>query len=117
MTDLRDDLDRMIGAFDYLSLLADFKTRVGNVQKLTVPRCGSCKDWMKSKICPRERNVNGWNKGPHMNDTPCDQFQWKPSSLELIGRQIEDLVVFAEINDLPAPEHLRLAIELANKEP
>ena len=38
------------------------------------PKCGDCSFWMKSSECPQERNVNGWNKGPSMNGTPCEKF-------------------------------------------
>ncbi len=38
-------------------------------------KCGSCDKWMKSSQCPREQNVNGWNKGPSCNDLPCFQFE------------------------------------------
>ena len=40
-------------------------------------RCGDCDFWMKSSLCPEERNVNGWNKGPSMNGIPCSKFQEK----------------------------------------
>lgn len=37
-------------------------------------RCGDCSHWMKSRECPRERNVNGWNHGPSCEDLPCQLF-------------------------------------------
>lgn len=40
-------------------------------------RCGDCFFWMKSSLCPEERNVNGWNKGPSMSGIPCAKFQDK----------------------------------------
>lgn len=40
--------------------------------------CGDCDHWMKSSKCPREKNINGWNHGPSMNGTICDQFQERP---------------------------------------
>ena len=36
--------------------------------------CGSCYWWMKSRSCPREKNVNGWNRGPSMNDPACKEY-------------------------------------------
>lgn len=37
-------------------------------------RCGDCNKWMKSRECPREKNVNGRNRGPSCNDFKCSQF-------------------------------------------
>jgi hypothetical protein len=41
------------------------------IRKVT---CGDCSRWMKSRECPRERNVNGWNRGPSCEDVPCGIF-------------------------------------------
>lgn len=43
-------------------------------------RCGDCAKWMKSRECPRERNVKGMSRGPSCNDYPCDQFAAKSGS-------------------------------------
>jgi len=37
-------------------------------------RCGDCRKWMKSRECPRERNVNGRNQGPSGEAPTCNQF-------------------------------------------
>lgn len=42
--------------------------------------CGHCDKWMKSRVCPRERNVNGRNHGPSMKDPVCSQYVEKASS-------------------------------------
>lgn len=42
--------------------------------------CGCCDKWMKSRECPRERNVNGRNHGPSMKGRVCSQYVEKPSS-------------------------------------
>jgi hypothetical protein len=49
------------------------------------PRCGECTHWMKSKECPREVNVNGWNRGPNVNGTPCDSFNPTKRHLENVA--------------------------------
>ena len=38
--------------------------------------CGDCDNWMKSRLCPRERNINGRNHGPSMNElvSGCKSF-------------------------------------------
>lgn len=40
------------------------------------PRCGNCRLWM-TRACPAERNVNGRNRGPHMNGAACAVFAEK----------------------------------------
>lgn len=37
-------------------------------------KCGDCDHWMKSRQCPKEHNVNGYSRGPHMNHPTCRQF-------------------------------------------
>lgn len=46
--------------------------------------CGSCDKWMKSRECPREKNVNGMSRGPSCKSLTCGQFVWAASSLRLI---------------------------------
>jgi hypothetical protein len=40
-------------------------------------RCGDCTKWMKSRECPRERNVGGMSRGPSWEEYQCAAF--KPS--------------------------------------
>lgn len=44
-------------------------------------KCGQCNKWMKSNLCPKEKNVNGWNKGPGMDTFICKEFEIKPDDL------------------------------------
>ncbi len=44
-------------------------------------RCGGCYHWMKSRQCPKEKNVNGWNRGPSMNGPICNKFE--PTAIHL----------------------------------
>jgi hypothetical protein len=37
-------------------------------------RCGDCDKWMKSRLCPKEKNVNGRNHGPSCDTPKCGQF-------------------------------------------
>lgn len=37
-------------------------------------RCGDCDKWMKSRICPKEHNVNGYTRGPSCDGFICTQF-------------------------------------------
>lgn len=53
--------------------------------------CGGCTKWMKSRACPRERNVNGWNRGPSSRDRICGQFVETRSSAERRAANTEKL--------------------------
>lgn len=37
-------------------------------------KCGDCYFWMKSRDCPREKNINGQTCGPSMGAAACDKF-------------------------------------------
>jgi hypothetical protein len=41
----------------------------------SVPLCGSCDHWAKSRECPKEHNVKGISRGPSMNGMPCEKFK------------------------------------------
>jgi len=43
--------------------------------KKIIINCGNCNKWMKSRMCPREKNVNGRNKGPGRTSWPCKDFE------------------------------------------
>ena len=36
--------------------------------------CGDCYSWMKSRECPREKNVGGISRGPSCKEPICKQF-------------------------------------------
>lgn len=36
--------------------------------------CGDCDKWMKSRECPRERNVDGMSRGPSCGASICSAF-------------------------------------------
>jgi hypothetical protein len=56
--------------------------RLAELRRRAVPHCGDCTHWMKSKECPRETTVNGWQRGPSMNGTPCLIFDPTQDHLE-----------------------------------
>lgn len=71
----------MINASTRLEAIAEYKVRCVNLRNQK-GKCGTCFWWMKSDYCPREKNVNGRNKGPScealvMN---CPQFYLDPRS-------------------------------------
>ena len=63
-------------------------------------RCGSCYFWMKSRDCPRERNVDGMSRGPSVGSMKCDKFQMDPRSSLLLTQRREQLAAL-EAEDAP----------------
>ncbi len=80
------EVDKIFGAFDRISELAQRRDEVARLKQSCVKRCGWCDDWMKSSKCPREKNVGGMSRGPSMNDSPCSQFVAKPGYADAVKR-------------------------------
>lgn len=49
--------------------------------------CGNCFYWMKSRMCPRERNVKGMTRGPSCSGLPCKKFAREEHLERLIKEQ------------------------------
>jgi hypothetical protein len=64
------------------------------IRKVT---CGDCSRWMKSRECPRERNVNGWNRGPSCEDLPCGIFSESASSTKLRDERRSELTALRAV--------------------
>lgn len=114
MSDPRTDLDRFIEGMERTSLLAQLRDKVIEALGTFKPKCGNCQHWMKSSVCPRERNVNGRPHGPSMNERACDKFNVEQWVLDLQEKRIKEAVAFAEEHDLPIPDSLanaRAALE------
>ena len=61
--------------------------------------CGHCDFWMKSFLCPKERNVNGRNKGPSMSGITCNKFklvEWVKELKEKRNKEIKENPYFKE---------------------
>ncbi len=63
-------------------------------------RCGECYHWMHSGDCPREHNVNGYSRGPHMDECPCKQFVWQQTYKDLLEKRKMELAAL-EAGDTP----------------
>jgi hypothetical protein len=76
-----DIMDAMNKASARLQDVAEYKVRCVNLRN-EQGKCGTCFWWMKSSFCPREKNVNGRNKGPSRGDLVmgCPQFYLDPRS-------------------------------------
>ena len=60
----------------YASIQEDLRLReLERLRENSRRKCGGCFYWMKSRQCPKERNVNGWNRGPSMNGAICSKFE------------------------------------------
>ena len=84
------DLRNVFDAFMALSaeLHAEDRRRkeLAHLRENAMRKCGSCDKWMKSRECPREHNVNGRNRGPSWNGSPCGQFVSSSSHLEWVEK-------------------------------
>lgn len=79
MTDLRDVFDAAIDILGREARARHWLDQAAADERNARPKCGNCYWWMKSRDCPRERNVNGRNRGPSMNEAPCGKFREDPS--------------------------------------
>lgn len=50
------------------------REELATLKRQATPHCGDCYYWMKSRDCPRERNVNGMSRGPSSGGLPCVKF-------------------------------------------
>ena len=60
------------------------------MSKRFIKLCGNCNNWMKSRECSREKNINGYSRGPSMNESPC--LEYMPTSAILISILKRELV-------------------------
>lgn len=68
----------------YVSHEINRKHRIRELtQQVDSVRCGDCTKWMCSRLCPRERNIDGRNHGPSCNGEICDQFVEKDTYKKL----------------------------------
>ncbi len=97
------DIDNIISGLDRISKIAHLKDKVMEARFSARLRCGVCYFWMKSRDCPRERNVDGMSRGPSCEAPICGKFQQTNSSLEIIARKQQEANNFAARYDLPLP--------------
>ena len=102
--DLRAQFDRMIAAGNRASAILILRDKIKYAFEGGRRECGACQHWMKSRDCPMERNVNGYNRGPSMSDPACGKFARTASSISIQRGRIEDAIAFALEHDLPVPQ-------------
>lgn len=86
-----------------ISNQAQLRDLVAIVNNFTRRECGHCEHWMKSKQCPKEVNVNGWNKGPSMSEPPCAKYEVKQYVQREAAERQATANTFATTHNLPLP--------------
>lgn len=81
--------EKIFDAFHELSRISQKADEARRLRRAAERRCGGCVDWMKSRECPREKNVNGWSRGPSCNDNPCSKFTPNQSHLNAVAKYRE----------------------------
>ena len=89
--DLRDRFDHLIAGFNRLSQLAQFRDRKREIDALGSRTCGHCFWWMKSGLCPKERNERGYSVGPSSRSPACSKFQREEWVTKLQAKRAEEL--------------------------
>lgn len=98
-------IERVIDGMQRMSLLAQLRDKVAYAHR--APQCGDCHWWMKSRDCPREKNVGGMTRGPSAGGTPCNKYQETEASKQITKDRVTDAVDFARKYGLPVPTHLQ----------
>lgn len=96
-------IDQVINGLERISAMAQLRDKVIYARQAERNHCGSCQHWMKSRDCPRERNVNGMSRGPSSGDYPCGKFAITDSALDLRKERWAEAASFAEKYSLPVP--------------
>lgn len=82
------DLQSADGVFAFADAFSKATHRAARIREInaellrTGNRCGDCYFWMKSRDCPRERNVNGMSHGPSAGGLPCSKMHETSASLD-----------------------------------
>ena len=94
--DIRDQFDGLIDGLAKLGKGALLRDKVYELTtEINTFTCGDCSYWMTSS-CPLEKNVNGYNRGPSMNDPICDIFcekVWCKNLRKERKRELEDVIL------------------------
>lgn len=75
MSEVNAIFDQFMKFSDRLHRADAARKHLDEMRCRATPVCGSCFFWMKSRDCPREHNVNGYNRGPSMSASPCSKFK------------------------------------------
>ena len=80
--------------FDWIMTLSEIsskrhmlKIEQDRLNEFERKKCGNCFYWMKSRLCPREKNVKGMTMGPSISGLPCEKFEMGEYHNRLIEKQ------------------------------
>lgn len=69
-----NEIAAIFDGLNRVSQIVQLKDQYVEYEQTDRKRCGACDHWMKSSLCPKEKNINGRNHGPSMNSYTCDKF-------------------------------------------
>jgi hypothetical protein len=95
--------DKIIDVFSRASAALQLRDKIDEARDTGRKQCGNCERWMKSSQCPRERNVNGYSRGPSMSEPACSKFEITDSAVALRKQRDGEVVAFALRHGLPVP--------------
>lgn len=79
--------------------MRELRADIGRLRR----ECGSCRYWMQSRNCPRERaDGSGFSRGPSMAAPICSKFEITPHAAECVAnKQAELSSLQAQVDTLP----------------
>ena len=80
MENLPGVFDALISAAGHCARIDGLRSKARSKDESGRACCGHCNHWMKSRQCPKERNVNGYSRGPSMNGLPCSLYAEDPAA-------------------------------------
>lgn len=97
---MMDQIDKMVDALTKVARLSDLKGKRAHAVQRSKPRCGNCSNWMKSRQCPKEVNVNGRSQGPSCEGFACPSFVEETFTTDIFKKQIAEFDAEIELLNL-----------------
>lgn len=74
--DLRHTFIDLVDKMAVVAAVQHEAEQAAHFERAAEPRCGNCRKWMCSNICPEERldTLSGRRTGPHMNRYACSKY-------------------------------------------
>lgn len=95
-----DEVNDILSGFQRLSLINQLTDKIVYLERWINKRCGNCEKWM-NRNCPKERNVNGYNRGPSCDDYGCELFILKGIQIEYYNKECQDILSNKYIQFIP----------------
>ena len=107
-----DEVNNVLSGFQRLSAITQLMSKINDLQRWTNKRCGNCDMWMCSNSCPKEKNINGRNKGPSMNEYGCDKFSLKLYQIKYYNDECQELFNNKYMQFIPEKNRPRIMKEV-----